>query len=173
MNPPAVPPLPDYAQVDRSLRRGRQAYLALLPKAEQSPALHRIAPDPALRATLLSSAAVLIQPRPGYAFVDVSVPCIVLAEWYYREGSALDLYLDLLHEFTHLRQLTEGLDLWDERFAYVDRPTEIEGYAVAVEEGMRLGMTEDDVLRHLANPWMTSQDVARLRQHIDERLASG
>ena len=29
------------------------------------------------------------------------------------------------------------MDLWDERFAYVDRITEIEGYAVAVEEGRR------------------------------------
>ncbi len=164
--------LPDYAQVDRTLRRGRQAYLALLPKAEQSPGLQRIAGDPAVRTRLLSSAAVLIQPRPGYAFVDVSVPCIVLAEWYYREGAALDLYLDLLHELTHLRQLTEGADLWDERFSYVDRPTEIEGYAVAVEEGMRLGMSEEEVLRHLANPWMTSQEVARLRNHIHQYLAS-
>jgi hypothetical protein len=66
---------------------------------------------------------------------------------------ARTLYLDLLHELTHLRQLDEGLDLWDERFAYVHRPTEIEGHAIAIEEGRRLGMTSEDVSDHLAALW--------------------
>jgi len=65
------------------------------------------------------------------------------------------------------------LDLWDERFAYVDRPTEIEGYAVAIEEGRRLGMTGEDVVDHLATPWMTAADTVRLLAHIDGFLATG
>jgi hypothetical protein len=34
----------------------------------------------------------------------------------------------------------------------VDRPTEIEGYAVAIEEGRRLGMSSEDISDHLATP---------------------
>jgi len=85
-------------------------------------------PRPTSARDCLERARIEIREGRGYAFVDVEAPCIVLSEWYYREGGDLDLYLDLLHELAHLRQLEEGLDLWDERFEYVDRPTEIEGY---------------------------------------------
>jgi hypothetical protein len=83
----------------------------------------------------------------------------------------VDLYLDLAHELTHLRQLAEGRNLWDHSLHYVDRPTEIEGYAVAVEEGLRLGMTEDEIIRHLSNPWLSEAETARLRENIDRFLA--
>ncbi len=166
-------PLPDYAFVNRSLSRGDHPYLALLPNVAKSPALRRIAPRAAARERLLERAVVQIRGGRGYAFVDVETPCIVLSEWYYSAGEDLDLYLDLLHELTHLRQLEEGFDLWDERFEYVDRPTEVEGYAVAVGEGRRLGMTDEDVIRHLSNPWMSRDDVLRLLRHVDTYLAGG
>ncbi len=165
--------LPAYARLERSLSPGNHPYLAILPRVARSPALKRICSDPEARARLLEGAWVQIRGGRGYAFVDVEVPCIVVSEWYYREGEACDLYLDLLHELTHLRQLGEGLDLWDERFDYVERPTEIEGYAVAIEEGRRLGMTDEDVIRHLSNPWMTEKDVHRLLGHVNAFLSSG
>ncbi|MDD5562672.1 MAG: hypothetical protein PHQ91_03080 [Thermoanaerobaculaceae bacterium] len=167
------PSLPDFARADRSLAPGDHAFLAVLPGAAASPALARIVPAPAARARLLERAVVQVRGRRGYAFVDVELPCIVLSERYLREGEELDIYLDLLHELTHLRQLEEGFDLWDERFSYVDRPTEVEGYAIAVGEGRRLGMTELDVVRHLSNPWMSAADVRRLLGHIDAFLATG
>jgi len=89
---------------------------------KSSPALARIAALSGARDRLLERARVQIRGDQGYAFVDVDVPCIVVSAWHFRSGSDRDLYLDLLHELTHLRQLDEGLDLWDERFAYVDRP---------------------------------------------------
>ncbi len=165
--------LPAFARVDRSLLPGRHPFLALLPGAAASPALARIVPDQAAAARLLGGATVWIRGRRGYAFVDVDERCIVLSELYLREGDEPDLYLDLLHELTHLRQLDEGRDLWDERFPYVDRPTEVEGYAVAVAEGRRLGMSERAIRRHLANPWMSAADVRRLLGHVDAFLADG
>ncbi len=166
-------PLPRYARVVRSLRPGDHRYLELLPHVADSPALRRIAPDPQVRRRLVKEAVVQIRGQRGYAFVDVEAPCIVVSEWYYRHGGDRDLYLDLLHELTHLRQLAEGFDLWDERFEYVDRPTEVEGYAVAIEEGRRLGMTEQDVFENLSSPWMTEADVRRLIGHVDAYLGGG
>lgn len=165
--------LPSYARIDRSLPAGECRLLDLLPDVARSPALARVEPDPSACARLLDGARVVIRPRAGYAFVDDDVPCIVLSEGYYRTGPALDLYLDLLHELTHLRQLRDGRDIWDESLPYVDRPTEIEGYAVAVGEGRRLGMDEEEIVHHLRNPWMSEADVARLGTNVDGFLGGG
>lgn len=163
--------LPDFARVNRAAGMGMHAFLDLLPGAPDSPALRRIARDDAARAALVRGARVRVLPVPGYAFINVRKPCIELSWFYLKVGWDRDLYLDLLHELTHLRQLAEGAELWDPRFDYVDRPTEIEGYAVAVEEGIRLGMSEAEILRHLHNPWMSAAATRRLRRNVDEFLA--
>jgi hypothetical protein len=162
--------LPEYARVVRTLQRGNHAYGELLPRVADSPAARRIESAATPLQSLLTGARVRIEKGRGYVWVDEEAPAIVLVEKYYRSGNPLDLYLDLIHELTHLRQLAEGQDIWDEQFRYVDRPTEIEGYAVAVEEGLRLGMTEAGILEHLSNPWMTSAEVRRLRENVGQFL---
>lgn len=162
--------VPEYALLRRGTKAGKYGYLDIFPRAAESPGLARIEPDPKKRDELLRHAKLHLKPGGGFAYVDVEVPCIVLAEEYFRTGSDIDLYLDMLHELTHIRQHHEGMDLWDERYAYVDRPTEIEGYAVAVEEGRRLGMTDEDVVEHLSNPWMDQEDVDRLVGHVRDWL---
>ena len=121
---------------------------------------------------LLDDARVKIKKGEGYLYVDVADTRDhsdrgVLSQ----RANPLDLYLDLAHELTHLRQLAEGRNIWDHSLHYVDRPTEIEGYAVAVAEGIRLGMTEEQVMQHLANPWLNDDEVMRLRKNIDRFLA--
>ncbi len=165
--------LPDYAQVVRVLGRGEHPFLALLPHVARSPAARRIESPKTPLPRLLKAALVRIESLKGYIWIDDEAPAIVLVENYYRAADSLDLYLDLIHELTHLRQLAEGHDVWDERYRYVDRPTEIEGYAIAVEEGLRLGMTEVEIIDHLSNPWMTRADVRRLRKNIEIFLTNG
>ncbi len=163
--------LPGYACVNRSLPMGEHPFLRILPRVEESPAARRIETEHTPLAALLKEGRVRIKPGDGYTWVDDEAPAIVLIERYYREGSDADLYLDLLHELTHLRQLAGGSDLWDENYRYVDRPTEIEAYAVAVEEGRRLGMTESDIVRHLSNPWISPGDVQVLLNNVERFLA--
>ena len=160
--------LPEYAQVVRTLESGTHPYLSLLPRFAESPAARRIETAAVPLKVLLKDARVRIKPHKGYCYVDVIIPAIVLSEDYYEHANPLDLYLDLTHELTHLRQLAEGKNLWDHSIHYVDRPTEIEGYAVAVEEGLHLGMTEAEITRHLSNPWLSGDEVARLRRNIEE-----
>ncbi len=158
--------LPEYAQVVRTLPPGTHPYRSFLPRIEESPAARRIASAAASLGALLDSARVKVKSGDGYIWVDVMIPAIVLIESYYRQASPVDLYLDLVHELTHLRQLAEGKNLWDHSLHYVDRPTEIEAYSLAVEEGLRLGMTEEEIIRHLSNPWLSKSEVGRLRQNI-------
>lgn len=162
--------LPPYAHAVRGLKPGLHPFLALLPSALESPAMKRIANARHRADELVAKAEVQIRDERGFCWIDVSRPCIVIAKDYYETGSALDVYLDLLHEITHIRQHHEGHDLWDPRYAYHRRPTEIEGYAVAIEEGRRLGMTEEEVVTHLSNPWMSAQDVTELLEAIDQLL---
>ena len=162
--------LPEYALVDRSLNCGLHPYRLFLPRLEESPVARRIETPAIPIGPLMDSARVKIKKGEGYCYVDVKIPAVVLIEDYYIRGNALDLYLDLAHELTHLRQLTEGRNIWDHSLHYVDRPTEIEGYAVAVEEGIRLGMTEEQVIQHLSNPWLSDDEVDRLRKNIDRFL---
>ena len=163
--------VPDYAHLRRDLPSGLHPYLAIFPRAAESPGLAAIEPDPRRREELLRTCLVHVKRGAGFAYVDVETPCIVLAEEYYQTGTDLDLYLDMLHEITHIRQHHEGRDLWDERYAYVDRMTEVEGYAVAVAEGRRLGMSDAEIVAHLSNPWMDAEDVTRLLSNIQNFLA--
>jgi hypothetical protein len=163
--------VPEYAQLCRTLGLGLHPYLDVFPRARESPGIRRALPNAVARQALLSDARVQISAAPGYAFIKTRTPCICLSWTYYQLGTDRDLYLDMLHELTHLRQLRDGANLWDPHFSYVDRITEIEGYAVAVEEGRRLGMTESELARHLHNPWMSAKDVVRLEQHIADFLA--
>jgi len=165
--------LPEYARVVRTLECGLHPYRRLLPGFCDSPVVRRVATAAIPIGQLLDSAFVEITEGEGFCFVNVEnpeTPFIVLFESYYRQGNPLDLYIDLAHELTHLRQHAEGKELWDHELHYVDRPTEIEGYAVAVEEGIRLGMTEDDLIRHLSNPWLSPAETARLRGNIEKYL---
>ena len=164
--------LPDYARVVRTLGCGMHSFKDLLPYLAQSPVAHRVASPATPFGPLMDSARVRIKSGEGYCYVDVQIPAIILFYDYYRQANPLDLYLDLAHELTHLRQLAEGKNLWDHSLHYVDRPTEIEGYAVAVEEGLRLGMTEDDVLKHLSNPWLNSSEVERLRKNVAQFISA-
>ena len=163
--------MPEYARVNRTLACGLHPYRTLLPRFEESPAVRRIETPATPIGPLLDNARVKIKKGEGYCYVDVKIPAIVLIEDYYRKANALDLYLDLAHELTHLRQLVQGRNIWDHSLDYVDRPTEIEGYAVAVEEGIRLGMTEEQVIQHLSNPWLDDDEIDRLRRNIDRFLA--
>ena len=165
-------PMPAYAAINRMLGLGTHPYLDLLPGAALSPALRRVERDPTARARLLSGARVKIALTPDYAHINDKEGTIVVSWWYYHLGANLDLYLDLLHELTHLRQLRDGHDLWDARHPYTERPTEVEGYAVAVEEGRRLGMDEARVLAHLNQPWLTLDEVRALVTRIDALLAA-
>ena len=163
--------LPEFAIVTRGLPSGDHPYRKLLPRIEESPVRRRIGTGRTPFGQLVDDAIVRIKKKQrGYCYVDVAVPAVTVTEHYYKNGNGLDLYLDLTHELTHLRQHLEGEDVWQHHIDYVDRPTEVEGYAVAVEEGRRLGMSETDIVKHLSNPWMSEEEVARLLSNINTFL---
>jgi len=161
----------NFARPFRGLGLGEHRFLTLLPVALDSPAVRLIETNAFPVSFLMKRARIWLLAKEGFCWIDETVPCIVLTQHYYQNGNDLDLYLDLLHELTHIRQIFEGRDVWEEKIPYHRRPTEIEGYAVAVAEGRRLGMDELAIIKHLSNPWMTTDQVAELLKSVNNFLA--
>jgi hypothetical protein len=99
----------------------------------------------------------------GYMGVSNEDGHLLVSAAYLREGDIVDLYLDIIHELVHVRQkLIEGKELFDDRFSYVERPTELEAYRFAVEEAKRLGLTDERILTYLKTEWMSLAELKRL-----------
>jgi hypothetical protein len=60
----------------------------------------------------------------------------------------------------------QGQKLFDHRFDYVDRPTEVEAYGHAVKEARRLGMSEKQIYNYLRTEWMDEKELAKLAKAV-------
>src|SRR5438128_5069833 len=87
--------------------------------------------------------------KSGYMGVSDEDGHLVVSTHYLRTGNRRDIYLDVVHELVHVRQFSEGKQLFPEGFNYPDAPTEGEAYKVRIAEGPRLGMTDRERLQHL------------------------
>jgi hypothetical protein len=92
---------------------------------------------------------------------------IIISVDYLKNGDFSNIYLDIIHELTHVKQFMEGKELFDGGFSYIDRPTEIEAYRNAVEEAKRLGMNDVKILEYLKTEWMSEEDHSKLAQVLN------
>jgi hypothetical protein len=102
----------------------------------------------------------------GYMYVDGSDGHLVISKGYLTNGNKTDIYLDLIHELCHVRQFTEGKELFDPHYDYVDRPTEIEAYRYTVKEARRLGLSDARIRCYLWTEWMSEEDFKRLAKSV-------
>ncbi len=117
------------------------------------------------RAVLESTTVRLVQ-GTGYLRVDNETGDILVCEPYLKSADERHFYLDLIHELVHVRQHHEGKELYDRRFSYVDRPTEIEAYVLTVGEARRIGMTEEEIVDYLNVEWVGKEDFERLLRTV-------
>jgi hypothetical protein len=103
----------------------------------------------------------------GYMFVDSANGHLVVNIRYLNSGDKMDIYLDLIHELCHVRQLMEGKELFDSRYSYVERPTEIEAYRYAVQEARRLGLSDERICDYLKTEWMSDEDLKSLAKAVN------
>lgn len=107
----------------------------------------------------------------GYMWIDPRGKSLVISSRYLNEGDKTDIYLDLIHELVHVRQLMEGRELFDAEYDYADRPTEIEAYRHAVEEARRLGLNDEQICEYLKTEWMTQEDLKRLALAVNVKCS--
>ena len=98
----------------------------------------------------------------SYMWVNDSDGHLMVNSKYLKNGDRLEIYLDIIHELVHVKQHREGKQLFDNRYSYVDRPTEIEAYRYAIKEARRLGLTDQRICNYLKTEWMTKKDFRKL-----------
>jgi hypothetical protein len=103
----------------------------------------------------------------GYMYVDGSDGHLVISKSYLNTGNKTDIYLDLIHELYHVKQFMDGRELFDARYDYVERPTEIEAYRYTVQEARRLGLSEERICLYLKTEWMSEHDFKRLAKSVN------
>jgi len=108
----------------------------------------------------------------GYMYVDGSDGHLVISKNYLNNGNRTDIYLDLIHELCHVKQFMEGRELFDPRYDYVDRPTEIEAYRYTVKEARRLGLSDERLCRYLRTEWMDNDEFLRLAKSVHVQVDS-
>ncbi len=111
---------------------------------------------------VLDETWVNINRHPWIIWVNEQNGEININENYLRENDMQTMYLDIVHELIHIKQLSEGKELFDSRFSYVDRPTEIEAYRLTVEEALDMGLSRDDIVDYLRVDWVTEDEHQRL-----------
>lgn len=102
----------------------------------------------------------------GYMGVNPSNGHIMVNSNYLNNGNAVDVYLDVIHELVHVKQCMEGKELFDSRYGYTERPTEVEAYRNAVEEARRLGLKDERICLYLKTEWMSDSDLRRLAKTL-------
>lgn len=110
--------------------------------------------------------------RRGYMGVSDQDGHIMISAHYLRNGDERDLYLDIIHELVHVKQFLDGKELFENRWEYVDRPTEIEAYRHAVREARRLCMTDKEIFEYLKTEWMSEEDLQRLAECVGVMIPS-
>jgi len=98
----------------------------------------------------------------GYMGVSDSDGHLMVNKRYLSTGRKLDIYLDVIHELCHIKQHLDGKELFDPRYDYVDRPTEIEAYRYAVQEAKRLGLNAEEIRVYLKTEMMSTQALEQL-----------
>jgi len=102
----------------------------------------------------------------GYMGVDDNDGHLMVNGRYLNTGDRAEIYLDVVHELCHVKQHLEGRPLFDQRYDYVNSPTEVEAYRYTVQEAKRLGFSNQRILRYLQMEWMSDEQLKRLVSNI-------
>jgi len=154
-------------KVDRGVSEGVYHLSRVFKGLDASPAVARIFEGREAAERFLSQVKVEVSSSSrGYMRVSGEDGRLIVSKGFLEKGDLKTLYLDLIHELIHIKQFHNGLNLYDERYGYIDRPTEVEAYRETVMEARRLGMTDDEIYEYLRVEWVCQEDIDRLADKL-------
>ncbi len=103
---------------------------------------------------------------PRWKPVVSTTDSVVVGREHLRRSPEVVLFLDVLHELLHVVQRQNGGELWDERYTYVNRPTELEAYGFAVDEARRLAIPQRYLRDYLKVMWTSPAEHRQLLRNL-------
>lgn len=152
--------------INRQAGFGEYLISEIFPDLKEKPIFLEIFGDRSTREEVFRNTTIRIIQRQTYMFVDNHDGTINIGIEHLKESGSEILYLDIIHELVHVRQQRGGLDLYDRSKSYVDRETEIEAYAYAVQEARRIGLSQEEILDYLSVEWITPEEYRRLADRL-------
>lgn len=159
--------VPSSFRVNRGLASSEYLLEEVFTGLEDSPILlERIGGRETVSKFLKTVKVELFDGSRGYMRVDDSTGTVYVNSHYVKNGPLESLYLDINHELIHVMQFRDGRELFDNRYSYVDRPTELEAYLPVIQEARRIGMSDDEICDYLRVEWITDEDFTRLLTNV-------
>jgi len=159
-------------KINRKLAPGKYPVTEVFKGLEKSPGFKRFMPSKHEGKEFLTKTFVQIVPEDLYMYTDDEDGHVNVGLEYLIKGEAVYLYLDILHEFVHVKQFMEGKELFDRSKQYVDRPTEVEAYQFVVDEARRLGLSDEKIFDYLQVEWISTRQHERLARKLGVNVKS-
>ncbi len=158
-------------KINRKSVPGRYSVEEIFDGIEDSPGMKSFISSKKDRRKFLEETYVMVVDEDTYMWTDDEDGHINVGLEYLMDGEEIYLYLDILHEFMHVRQWKEGKELFDRSVKYIDRLTEVEAYDFVVHEARRLGLSDEDIYEYLDVEWITKAQQDRLAQRLGLKVA--
>ena len=152
--------------INRNLGEGLYDITKVFGRLDGLKILQKVYGDKNLLVSVLDKIKIKIVNSEYYMYVDDTDGCIVVGLNHLANADERTLYLDIIHELVHVKQFMDGRDIYDERYSYVDRQTEIEAYNVVVDEARKLGMNDDEIIEYLKVDWVSEDELERLANKL-------
>ncbi len=160
----------DYARVNRRIAAGTHPVTQVFHGLDRDPGFRSLFANDGMRTKVLGACRIRVEPQDLYMYIDDKRGHIVAGLDYLRTAEPWVLYLDVMHELVHIRQWFAGRALWDRRYAYVDRPTEVEAYRFSVRHAKKLGIPDRDIADYLRVEWISKKEHERLCHRVGLRV---
>ncbi len=148
----------DLVEIDKSVEIGTCPFSRIFKGFEKVEAVQSIFGDRTKKALAELEVEACRPRKGGYMWIDDEKERLDVDLGYIQSAEKRYLYLDVIHELVHVRQMREGKELFDEKYKYIERPTELEAYDLAVEEAKKIGMSNDEIKEYLKVEWIPKKD---------------
>lgn len=153
-------------KISRNTTPGRYKFKEIFSGFEDSPAIRRLFKDQREIDELRELDLELTTTDVWYMRVrDVDGRLLIRPD-YLRRGRKEFIYLDLVHELTHIKQFKQGYGLYDQKYSYVRRPTELEAFSNAVAEARRIGLSDLEIYEYMRVDWISESELKELAKRL-------